>query len=103
MPEQVRILTVSADAADYAKKVEGILKDITLEEPIRRNDLRVAMDLSDDSLGKKIKRAVALKIPVVIIVGARDEEAGVVSVRTKDGEEKVALEELRGWIEARAE
>lgn len=102
-PEQVRILTVSADAEDYAKKVEGILKGITLEEPIRRNDLRVAMDLSDDSLGKKIKRAVALKIPVVIIVGARDEEAGVVSVRTKDGEEKVALEELRGWVEARAE
>ncbi len=102
-PEQVRVLTVSSDAEDYARKVEEILKGIELEEPIKHNQLRYTMDLSDDSLGKKIKKATALKIPMVIIVGQKDEEAGEVSVRLREGEEKVKLAELRGFIEGRAE
>ena len=61
------------------------------------------MDLSDDSLGKKIKRATELKIPVVIIVGARDASAETVSLRLRDGEETVKLADLAGFLQGMAE
>lgn len=85
------------------EEIEKVLREVVLEEPVRGNQLRYEVDWSDDSLGKKIKRATDMKIPVVLIVGEKDAEARVVSVRTKDGEEKVKLDELKGWIEARAE
>lgn len=102
-PEQVRILTVSADAEEYARKVEETLAGLELNEPVKHNELRYSLDLSDDSLGKKIKKATSLKIPVVIIVGARDAAEGVVSVRLRDGEEKVKLTDLAGFLQGMAE
>ena len=102
-PEQVRVLTVSADATEYADKVAKVLEGIELSEPIAHNKLRYSVDLSDDSLGKKIKKATGLKIPMVIIVGARDAAEGTVSVRLRDGEETVKLDELAEFIEKRAE
>lgn len=99
-PEQVRVLTVSAEAEDYAHKVEEVLAGVELEEPVKHNELRYSLDLSDDSLGKKIKRATELRIPVVLIVGARDAEAGTVSVRLRDGEETVKLSELANFLQS---
>lgn len=99
-PEQVRVLTVSAEAEDYAHKVEEILAGVELEEPVKHNELRYSLDLSDDSLGKKIKRATELRIPVVLIVGARDAEAGTVSVRLRDREETVKLSELAKFLQS---
>lgn len=98
-PEQVRVLTVSAEAEDYAHKVEKVLAGIELDEPVRHNELRYSLDLSDDSLGKKIKRATELKIPVVIIVGARDANDGTVSVRLRDREETVKLADLAEFLQ----
>lgn len=102
-PEQVRVLTVNDQVEDYVREIEGILTDVELEEPVKHNALRFEIDRSDDSLGKKIKRATEMKIPVVLIVGPRDVEAREVSVRTRDGEEKLKLDELKGWLEERAE
>ncbi len=102
-PEQVRILTVNSEAEPYAHKVEDILKGIELDEPVKHNQLRYSLDLSDDSLGKKIKRATGLKIPMVIILGQKDEEAGEVSIRLRDGETKVKLADLAEFIKNRAE
>lgn len=102
-PEQVRILTVSAEAEDYARCVAEILDGVELEEPVKHNPLRFGLDLSDDSLGKKIKRATELKVPVVLIVGSKDAEAKEVSVRLRDGEEKVKLEDLVEFLQKRAE
>lgn len=101
-PEMVRVLTVKG-GEEYAKEVEGVLKNVVLEEPVKRNELRYEVDRSDDSLGKKIKRATEMKIPVVLIVGEKDAEAREVSARTRDGEEKVKLDELKEWLEKRAE
>lgn len=102
-PEQVRILTVNDQALDYAKEIEGILAGVELEEPVKHNALRFELDASDDSLGKKIKRATELKIPVVLIVGPKDVEAREVSVRTREGEEKVKLTDLASWLQEQAE
>lgn len=102
-PEQVRVLTVNDQAEDYVKEVEKALSGIVLQEPVKNNELRFEVDRTDDSLGKKIKRATDMKIPVVLIVGPKDAAAREVSVRTREGEEKMKLDELRGWLVSRAE
>ncbi len=97
-PEAVRVITVNDGAVEYAKEVEKVLQGVVLEKPLANNALRYETDYSDDSLGKKIKRATELKIPVVLIVGPKDAAEKVVSVRTRDGEEKVALDKLAEWL-----
>lgn len=97
-PEQVRILTVNDQVLDYVEKIKQILNEVTLETPLKHNDLRFTADVSDESLGKKIKRAVSMKTPVLLIVGERDKENGTVSVREKDTEKTVALTELAEYL-----
>lgn len=97
-PEMVRVVTVNDDAVEYAKEVEKVLQGVVLMKPLENNALRYEVDYSDDSLGKKIKRATELKIPVILIVGPKDAADKVVSVRTRDGEEKVALSRLAEWL-----
>ncbi len=98
-PEQVRILTVNDQVADYIVEIEKILKDLYLAKPIHQEGCRYTVDSSDDSLGKKIKRATEMKIPCVLIVGPKDAEAKEVSVRLRDGEQKVKLSGLKKFIE----
>ena len=98
-PEQVRILTVNDQVLDYIEKIKQILSEVTLETPLKHNDLRFTADVSDESLGKKIKRAVSMKTPVLLIVGERDKENGTVSVREKDTEKTVALTELAEYLQ----
>ena len=98
-PEQVRILTVNDQVLDYVEKIKQILSDVTLETPLKHNDLRYTADVSDESLGKKIKRAVSMKTPVLLIVGERDKENGTVSVREKDAEKTVKLTELAEYLQ----
>lgn len=98
-PEQVRILTVNDQVLDYVEKIKQILSEVTLETPLKHNDLRFTADVSDESLGKKIKRAVSMKTPVLLIVGERDKENGTVSVREKDAEKTVVLTELAEYLQ----
>ena len=98
-PEQVRILTVNDQVLDYVEKIKQILSEVTLETPLKHNDLRYTSDVSDESLGKKIKRAVSMKTPVLLIVGERDKENGTVSIREKDAEKTVALTELAEYLQ----
>mgnify|MGYP000917233559 FL=1 len=98
-PEQVRMLTVNDQVLDYVEKIKQILSEVTLETPLKHNDLRFTADVSDESLGKKIKRAVSMKTPVLLIVGERDKENGTVSVREKDAEKTVALTELAEYLQ----
>ena len=97
-PEQVRILTVNDQVLDYVEKIKQILSGVTLETPLKHNDLRFTADVSDESLGKKIKRAVSMKTPVLLIVGERDKQNGTVSVREKDAEKTVKLTELAEYL-----
>ena len=97
-PEQVRIITVNNTVADYVAKITEILDDVILEKPLKHNELRYTLDDADDSLGKKIKRATELKIPVLIIVGPKDAEERIVSLRLRDKEEKIKLTELADYL-----
>ena len=97
-PEQVRIVTVNNDVLDYVGQIEEILGSIVLDKPLKYNELRFTTDKTDDSLGKKIRRATAMKIPAILVVGPKDMEAKTVSVRLKDGEKVVVLEELVDFL-----
>ena len=97
-PENVRILTVNDKVDSYVKKITDILEETTLSEPLPNNKIRYSVDDSSDSLGRKIKRATEFKIPCVLIVGEKDAEEGIVSVRLKDREEKVKLDKLADFL-----
>ena len=97
-PEQVRVLTVNDKVTKYVDEIGEALRGVVLNEPVENNKLRWAVDDSDDSLGKKIRRAVAMKLPVILIVGEKDQEAKEVSVRLRDKEEKVKLKDLAKYL-----
>ena len=99
-PEQVRVLTINDTVLEYVDKITTILSDITLMKPVRYNDVRFTIDSRNESLGKKIREATSMKIPVQLIVGPKDMEAYEVSVRTQSGEEKISLGQLAEYIKS---
>ena len=80
-PVQVQIVPVSDDFNAYAEKVAGTL---------RLEDVRVEVDDSDETVGYKIRQAETQKVPYMLVVGGREEEAGTVAVRAHgSGEQDV--------------
>ncbi len=73
-PEQVRVLPISEKYADYAKKVEETLKD---------NGILATTDNRSEKIGFKIREARLNKLPYMLVVGQKEEEEGVVSVRSR--------------------
>lgn len=102
-PEQIRILTINDTLNDYVEEVSKILSGVVLNSPVKFNEIRYSIDNRNESLGKKIREATSMKIPVQLIVGPKDKENNEVSVRfRKDGEfveEKVALNDLATFIQ----
>ncbi len=104
-PEQIRLMTVNDQVGEYVQKITEKIDQITLEKPLAYNKLRYSCDVSDESLGKKIKRATEMKIPCIMIVGPKDMENNEISVRTHDEtqekgskEEKVKLTSLEKFL-----
>jgi threonyl-tRNA synthetase len=101
-PEQVRILTVNDTLGDYVSKIEDVLSGTVLDSPVKFNEIRWTSDNRNESLGKKIREATAMKIPVQLIVGPKDKEAGEVSVRIRENgefiEKKISLGDLSEFI-----
>lgn len=103
-PEQIRILTVNDTLGDYVSKVEEILKQTVLDSPVKFNEIRFTIDERNESLGKKIREATSMKIPVQLIVGPKDRDNEEVSVRTRQNgefiEQKVKLTDLMEFIKS---
>ncbi|QHU89155.1 threonine--tRNA ligase [Candidatus Saccharibacteria bacterium oral taxon 955] len=97
-PEQVRILTINNTVFDYVDEITTILSEAVLMSPVKYNEVRFTTDLRNESIGKKIREAIAVKIPTQIIVGPKDKQTRVVSVRTRGGEERIAIERLADYI-----
>jgi threonyl-tRNA synthetase len=77
-PEQIRVLPITDKQLDYAHQIEKTLREA---------GFRVEVDTGAEKLGAKIRNAQLWKTPYMLIVGGRDEEAGVVSVRSRvDGD-----------------
>jgi threonyl-tRNA synthetase len=101
-PEQIRIVTVNDSVNDYVAKVKDILSSVVLMKPLKYNEMRFEEDVRKENLGKKIRAAEEMKIPLILIVGPKDMEAETVSLRFRAGdetvEEKIKLSELAEWI-----
>ncbi len=100
-PEQVRILTINDQVMEYVSEVQQVLNQVVLMQPVKYNELRYTVDDRNESLGKKIREATSWKVPVQLIIGPKDAESREVSVRMQSGEEKVALADLRAYLESK--
>jgi threonyl-tRNA synthetase len=75
-PYQAVVLNISEKQADYAKKVTDELK---------RSGIRVHVDLRNEKIPYKIREHSLQKLPYQIIVGAKEVETKMVSIRTRSG------------------
>lgn len=73
-PEQVRVLPISEKYLDYAAKVN---------EQLQANNILSTVDTRSEKIGYKIRDARMQKIPYMLVVGQKEEELGVVSVRSR--------------------
>ena len=73
-PVQVKVLPISDKYMDYAEKVKAALD---------AENIRVEVDTRSEKIGYKIREAQKNKIPYMLVVGQKEEEEGVVSVRSR--------------------
>ena len=92
-PVQVRILTVTDDHMEYAKKVF---------EQLRDKGWRVELDGRNEKLGYKIREAQLAKIPYAIVIGDKEVAAETLAPRRRGGENlaPVALDDFIQRLEA---
>jgi threonyl-tRNA synthetase len=76
-PVQVRVLTVTDEQKEYAKKVT---------EGLREAGWRIELDGRNEKLGYKIREAQLAKIPYAIIIGDKEVAAETVAPRRRGGE-----------------
>jgi threonyl-tRNA synthetase len=93
-PVQAVVLPVSEKFLAYAETVHARLRDA---------GLRAELDTRDEKLGFKIREAQLQKVPYMLVVGAREEEAGTVAVRLRTEEDLGAMgvAELLARVQAR--
>lgn len=73
-PVQVKILTVSEKNENYASEIYNKLKNL---------NFRVELDTNNESVGKKIRTAVLEKAPFILVIGDKEMEEDLVSVRKR--------------------
>ena len=87
-PEQVRVLPISEKYADYAEKVLAELK---------KNGIDATVDNRSEKIGYKIREAQQVdRVPYMLVLGAKEAEAGNISVRDRKGE--TTTQELDAFI-----
>ena len=83
-PVQVKVLPVSEKTLSYAEEINEQLCDA---------GLRAVLDASNEKIGYKIRQAQQEdRVPYMLILGAKEAEAGTISVRTRSGEDLGAME-----------
>lgn len=84
-PEQVRVLPISEKYHDYAAKVRAELE---------KNDIRCTVDERSEKIGYKIREARLARVPYMLVVGQKEQDDEVVSVRSRykgdEGQKKLS-------------
>ncbi len=75
-PVQVKVLPISEKFLDYGEKIRKELENA---------GIRAELDVRSEKIGYKIREAQNQKIPYMLVVGAKEEEQGLVAVRTRQG------------------
>ena len=97
-PVQVTAIPVAEAFADY---LSSVVKEF------KAAGIRIDLDASDDRMQKKIRNAQMQKVPYMLIAGEEDQQAGKVSIRYRNGEQKNsiavadAIAEIRSAIKER--
>ncbi|MFZ1986119.1 MAG: threonine--tRNA ligase [Desulfatitalea sp.] len=81
-PVQAGILPLNDDLLPFARGVAARLE---------KAGLRTEVDYRSESLNKKVRDAQIGKIPLILTCGAKEKEAGTISVRTLDGQVKQGI------------
>jgi threonyl-tRNA synthetase len=81
-PVQAVVLPLSEKFTEAGEKVR---------EELARAGLRVELDARNEKLGYRIREAQIQKVPYMLVIGAREEEAGTVAVRRRSGEDLGAI------------
>ncbi len=81
-PVQAVVLPVSEKFAEYGEKVR---------QELLESGARVELDSRNEKLGYRIREAQMQKVPFMLVVGVREEEAGQVAVRLRTGEDLGAV------------
>ncbi len=81
-PEQVKVLSLTERNNDYAHKIR---------EELLAKGLRAEEDLRNEKIGYKIREALSMKIPYLIIVGEEEENNQTISIRGRGYENKTGL------------
>ncbi len=90
-PDQVAVLPISEKYNDYAEKVTDFLN---------RNDVRAQIDNRNEKIGRKIRDNELKRIPYLLIVGEKEQDDGLVSVRVQGEGDKgqMTMEAFRDLI-----
>lgn len=83
-PIQVKIIPIGENEIEYAKKFEELLKS---------KNIRVEIDSSNDSFGKRIRNAKVEKVPYIAVIGKKEVEAGVVTLEGRAEKFEIKLSE----------
>jgi threonyl-tRNA synthetase len=81
-PEQARVLPISEKHLEYGRSILGLLLD---------QRIRATIDESADKIGAKIRLAQLDKVPYMLVLGAREEQAGEIAVRSRKNGDEGAL------------
>ncbi len=81
-PEQIRVLKITDQQADYAKSVHAQFKTA---------GLLATIDDSSDQISAQIRRAQTEKVSWMVVVGKKEAEAGTVTLRHPDGKQEFGL------------
>jgi threonyl-tRNA synthetase len=81
-PVQVRVIPLSDEHVPYAQRVLGSLAS---------GGVRAEGDFDSGTISAKIRDAQLQKIPYMLVVGRKEQDAGTVAVRTRGGEQKFGV------------
>jgi threonyl-tRNA synthetase len=74
-PVQVKVLSIGENHKKYAEKIFKYL---------REQNVRVELDNSDETLGKKIRNAKLQKVPYILVVGDKEIESESVTIESRE-------------------
>ncbi|MEG3592055.1 MAG: threonine--tRNA ligase [Pseudomonadota bacterium] len=77
-PVQAVVLNITDKQTEYALNIENLMKS---------KGFRVISDLRNEKIGFKIREHTIMRVPFLIVVGNREMESSVVSVRTRSGKD----------------
>lgn len=81
-PENVKILAISEKHNDFV---------LSIAEKLNKNGIRTIIDIDNETLGNKIRKATSMKIPYVVIVGDKEMESNMLNVRIRGEKDTINM------------